>query len=98
MLPESDREDQHWVAGVENLCLFRGRTEVRLEGRGHERDGLAADSHSKEVKRNQPFLLLVHSISAAPGPEGATSSSAYWLPVFGYRTDEGCKAVMTDAG
>jgi hypothetical protein len=52
----------------------------------------------EEVKRNEPVLLLVHSITATPGPEEATSSSSYWLPVVGYRTDEGWKAVMTDAG
>jgi hypothetical protein len=52
----------------------------------------------EEIKRNEPVLLLVHSISTAPGPEQSTSSSSYWLPVVGYRTDEGWKAVMTDAG
>jgi hypothetical protein len=95
MLPESDREDQHWVAGVENLCLFRGRTEVRLEGRGHERDGLAADRHS--TGRGQTERAL-SSLGAFDQRGSWSRLQPYWLPVVGYRTDEGCKAVMTDAG
>jgi len=47
----------------------------------------------EEVSRGEPVLLLVHSISAAPAATGS-----YWLPVVGYRTEEGWKAVVTDAG
>jgi hypothetical protein len=39
------------------------------------RDAAMSGTAPEEVKRNEPFLLLVHSISAVPGPEGATSSS-----------------------
>jgi hypothetical protein len=52
----------------------------------------------EEVSRNEPVLLLVHSISAAPAPEEPTATGSYWLPVVGYRTKEGWKAVVTDAG
>jgi hypothetical protein len=52
------------------------------------------DSAPDEVSREQPVILLVHSINVSPERD-----SPFWLPVIGYRTKEdGWKAVVNDAG
>jgi hypothetical protein len=52
------------------------------------------DSAPDEVSREQPAILLVHSINVSPDPD-----SPFWLPVIGYGTKrDGWKAVVNDAG